>query len=139
MVWGPITLCYVLWKIKSMIMGCGFQCYSLDFSNIFLSDIDSPKNLVTDQVTENTLSVSWDPVQANIDRYIVSYTSADGDTREVPVSKEKTSTVLTGLKPGMEYKVHVWAQKGTQESRKANTKAPTGDWALIASVLFLSS
>ncbi|CAO2637384.1 TNN [Lemmus lemmus] len=89
------------------------------------TDLDSPKNLVTDQVTENTLSVSWDPVQANIDRYIVSYTSADGETREVPVSKEKSSTVLTGLRPGVEYKVHVWAQKGTQESRKANTKAPT--------------
>eukprot|EP00073_Rattus_norvegicus_P051922 XP_017454306.1 PREDICTED: tenascin-N isoform X2 [Rattus norvegicus] len=89
------------------------------------TDIDSPKNLVTDQVTENTLSVSWDPVQANIDRYMVSYTSADGETREVPVPKEKSSTVLTGLRPGMEYKVHVWAQKGTQESRKANTKAPT--------------
>ncbi|XP_052056582.1 tenascin-N isoform X3 [Apodemus sylvaticus] len=89
------------------------------------TDIDSPKNLVTDQVTENTLSVSWDPVQATIDRYMVSYTSADGETREVPVSKEKSSTILTGLKPGMEYKVHVWAQKGTQESRKANTKAPT--------------
>ncbi|XP_049991384.1 tenascin-N isoform X5 [Alexandromys fortis] len=89
------------------------------------TDLDSPKNLVTDQVTENTLSVSWDPVQANIDRYIVSYTSADGETREVPVSKEKSSTVLTGLRPGVEYKVHVWAQKGTQESRKANTRAPT--------------
>ncbi|XP_055480532.1 tenascin-N [Psammomys obesus] len=89
------------------------------------TDIDSPKNLVTDQVTENTLSVSWDPVQASIDRYMVSYTSADGETREVPVSKERSSTVLTGLRPGMEYKVHVWAQKGTQESRKANTKAPT--------------
>uniref|UniRef100_A0A8C6WAA2 Tenascin-N n=1 Tax=Nannospalax galili TaxID=1026970 RepID=A0A8C6WAA2_NANGA len=89
------------------------------------TDIDSPKNLVTDQVTENTLTVSWDPVQANIDRYVVSYTSADGETREVPVSKEKSSTILTGLRPGMEYKVHVWAQKGTQESRKANTKAPT--------------
>lgn len=110
----------------------------LKLSNIFLSDIDSPKNLVTDQVTENTLSVSWDPVQANIDRYIVSYTSADGETREVPVSKEKSSTVLTGLRPGMEYKVHVWAQKGTQESRKANTKAPTGDGACITSMALLS-
>nr|XP_045008946.1 tenascin-N isoform X2 [Jaculus jaculus] len=90
------------------------------------TDIDSPKNLVADRVTENTVTVSWDPVQANIDRYIVSYTSADGETREVPVGKEKTSTMLVGLRPGMEYKVHVWAQKGTQESKKANTKAPTG-------------
>ncbi|XP_004688185.2 PREDICTED: tenascin-N [Condylura cristata] len=89
------------------------------------TDIDSPQNLVTNRVTENTATVSWDPVQAAIDRYMVRYTSADGDTREVPVGKEQTSTVLTGLRPGVEYKVHVWAEKGDRESKKANTKAPT--------------
>ena len=94
---------------------------------IFFSDIDSPKNLVTEQVTENTATISWDPVQAVIDRYLVRYTSADGDSREVPVGKEQSSTVLTGLRPGMEYTVHVWAQKGDRESRKADTKAPTGN------------
>lgn len=31
------------------------------------------------------------------------HTSADGDTREVPVGKEQSSTVLTGLRPGVEY------------------------------------
>ena len=31
--------------------------------------------------------ISWAPVQAVIDRYLVRYTSADGDTREVPVGK----------------------------------------------------
>uniref|UniRef100_A0A4X1U8Z7 Tenascin-N n=1 Tax=Sus scrofa TaxID=9823 RepID=A0A4X1U8Z7_PIG len=90
-----------------------------------LTEIDSPKNLVTDLVTENTATVSWDPVQADIDRYLVRYTSADGDTREVPVGKEKSSTILTGLRPGMEYTVHVWAQKGDRESGKADTTAPT--------------
>ncbi|ELR59924.1 Tenascin-N [Bos mutus] len=89
------------------------------------TDIDSPQNLVTKQVTENTATISWDPVQAVIDRYLVRYTSADGDTREVPVGKEQSSTVLTGLRPGVEYTVHVWAQKGDRESRKADTKAPT--------------
>ncbi|XP_029085897.1 tenascin-N [Monodon monoceros] len=90
-----------------------------------LTEIDSPQNLVTDGVTENTATVSWDPVQAVIDRYLVRYTSADGDSGEVPVGKEKSSTVLTGLRPGVEYTVHVWAQKGDQESREADTKAPT--------------
>ncbi|XP_016788475.2 tenascin-N [Pan troglodytes] len=90
-----------------------------------LTDIDSPKNLVTDRVTENMATVSWDPVQAAIDKYMVRYTSADGETREVPVGKEQSSTVLTGLRPGMEYMVHVWAQKGDQESKKADTKAQT--------------
>uniref|UniRef100_A0A8C0C977 Tenascin-N n=1 Tax=Balaenoptera musculus TaxID=9771 RepID=A0A8C0C977_BALMU len=91
------------------------------------TDIDSPKNLVTDQVTENTATISWDPVQAVIDRYLVCYTSADGDSGEVPVGKEESSTVLTGLRPGVEYTVHVWAQKGDRESRKADTTAPTGN------------
>ncbi|XP_016076819.1 PREDICTED: tenascin-N [Miniopterus natalensis] len=89
------------------------------------TDIDSPRNLVTDRVTETTATISWDPVQAVIDRYMVRYTSADGDTREVPVGKEQSSTVLTGLRPGVEYTVHVWAQKGDRESKKADTKAPT--------------
>ncbi|XP_053065802.1 tenascin-N isoform X1 [Acinonyx jubatus] len=89
------------------------------------TDIDSPTNLVTDRVTENTATVSWDPVQAVIDRYMVHYTSADGDTGEVPVGKEQSSTVLTGLRPGVEYTVQVWAQKGARESKKANTTAPT--------------
>ncbi|XP_033710801.1 tenascin-N [Tursiops truncatus] len=89
------------------------------------TDIDSPLNLVTDQVTENTATVSWDPVQAIIDRYLVHYTSAEGDSGEVPVGKEQSSAVLTGLRPGVEYTVHVWAQKGDRESRKANTTTPT--------------
>uniref|UniRef100_A0A8C9ASU6 Tenascin-N n=1 Tax=Prolemur simus TaxID=1328070 RepID=A0A8C9ASU6_PROSS len=90
-----------------------------------LTDIDSPQNLVTDRVTENTATVSWDLVQAAIDRYVVRYTSADGETKEVPVGKEQSSTVLTGLRPGVEYTVYVWAEKGTRESKKADTKAPT--------------
>uniref|UniRef100_A0A8C9AK54 Tenascin-N n=1 Tax=Prolemur simus TaxID=1328070 RepID=A0A8C9AK54_PROSS len=89
------------------------------------TDIDSPQNLVTDRVTENTATVSWDLVQAAIDRYVVRYTSADGETKEVPVGKEQSSTVLTGLRPGVEYTVYVWAEKGTRESKKADTKAPT--------------
>uniref|UniRef100_A0A8I3NRC3 Tenascin-N n=1 Tax=Canis lupus familiaris TaxID=9615 RepID=A0A8I3NRC3_CANLF len=89
------------------------------------TEIDSPKNLVTDRVTEDTATISWDPVQAVIDKYMVRYRSADGDTREVPVGKEQRSTVLTGLRPGVEYTVQVWAQKGARESKKADTKAPT--------------
>ena len=94
---------------------------------LILSDIDSPKNLAIDQVTEPTLSVSWDPVQADIDRYVVRYTSADGESKEFLIGKEQRSTVLTGLRPGVEYKVEVWAQKGARESKKANTEGHTGN------------
>ena len=77
-------------------------------------------------MTETTVTISWDPVQAAIDRYMVRYTSADGDAREVPVGKEQSGTVLTGLRPGVEYTVQVWAERGARESRKADTTAETG-------------
>lgn len=93
----------------------------------FLADIDSPKNLVTDQVTETTATVSWDPVQAAIDRYLVRYTSADGDSREVPVGQEQSSVELTGLRPGVEYTVRVWAERGSRQSGQAEAEALTGN------------
>ncbi|XP_054443494.1 tenascin-N [Pteronotus mesoamericanus] len=90
-----------------------------------LTEIDSPQNLVTDRVTETTATISWDPVRAAIDRYLVRYTSADGDAGEVPVGKEQSGTELTGLRPGVEYTVQVWAQRGAREGRKAGTSAET--------------
>uniref|UniRef100_K7G3X6 Tenascin N n=1 Tax=Pelodiscus sinensis TaxID=13735 RepID=K7G3X6_PELSI len=91
-----------------------------------VTDIDSPTNLVTDGVTEDKATISWKRVQAPIDRYVVSYTSVDGDTRETAVGKDKSITTLTGLKPGMEYVIYIWAEKRGQQSRRANTKAVTG-------------
>lgn len=82
--------------------------------------------MVTDQVTEDTAVVSWDPVQAVIDKYVVRYTSADGQSRDTAVPREQSSTVLTGLAPGEAYRVHVWAERGSQESKKADTTALTG-------------
>lgn len=83
--------------------------------------------MVTDRVTEDTAVVSWDPVQAVIDKYVVRYTSADGETKDTAVPREQSSIVLTGLKPGEAYRVYVWAERGHQESKKAGTKALTGD------------
>lgn len=93
----------------------------------FYEEIDSPTNVVTDRVTEDTATVSWEPVQAVIDKYVVHYTSADGDTKEMAVHKDESSTVLTGLKPGEAYKVYVWAERGNQGSKKADTNALTGN------------
>lgn len=90
--------------------------------------MDSPKNLVTDQVTEDSATISWDGVEAPIDRYMVSYTSADGDTKEVEVGKAKSITTLTGLNAGMKYTIHLWAELGSKQSKRASTDALTGNW-----------
>ncbi|XP_010120399.1 PREDICTED: tenascin-N [Chlamydotis macqueenii] len=90
-----------------------------------VTEIDSPAHLVTDQVTEDTATISWDRVQALIDRYMVNYTSVDGDTEEMEVGKNETTVTLTGLKPGIEYVVFLWAEKGTQQSKRVSTEAVT--------------
>ncbi|XP_074858921.1 tenascin-N [Carettochelys insculpta] len=90
-----------------------------------VTEMDSPTNLVTNRVTEDTATISWNEVQAPVDRYVVSYTSADGDSREKVVGKGHSTTTLTGLKPGTEYVIHIWAEKGGRQSRRANTKAVT--------------
>ncbi|XP_042321943.1 tenascin-N [Sceloporus undulatus] len=89
------------------------------------TEIDGPTNLKTSHVTEDTATISWNGAQAPIDRYIVSYTSADGDTKEMSVGKDKRTTTLMGLKPGTQYTIYIWAMKGTQQSRKASTEAET--------------
>ncbi|XP_062990097.1 tenascin-N [Elgaria multicarinata webbii] len=89
------------------------------------TEIDGPTNLAINQVSEDTATISWHGAQAPIDRYVVSYTSLDGDTKEMSVGKDKRTTTLMGLKPGMEYTISIWAVKGSQQSRKASTKAET--------------
>ncbi|XP_071897872.1 tenascin-N isoform X2 [Anas platyrhynchos] len=90
-----------------------------------VTEMDSPKNLVADQVTEDSATISWDSVEAPIDRYMVSYTSADGDTKEMEVGKAKSITTLTGLNAGMKYTIHLWAELGSKQSKRASTDALT--------------
>lgn len=107
---------------------CGLTCMEFPnpvFQNV-LPGIDSPTNVVTDRVSEDTATVSWNKVEAPIDRYMVRYTSADGNIKEIEVGSENSIITLLDLKPGMEYIIHIWAEKGPQRSKKASTTAVTG-------------
>ncbi|XP_069497234.1 tenascin-N isoform X2 [Ambystoma mexicanum] len=116
---APSTMYEIqVWSVKGELEGKAS-------STSGTTEIDSPTNLVVNRVTEDTVSVSWKKVLALIDRYVLSYTSADGETKEVTVSKEKSSTTVTGLKPGMEYIFNVWAEKGSKRSKRATTRAVT--------------
>ncbi|XP_053294957.1 tenascin-N isoform X2 [Pleuronectes platessa] len=89
------------------------------------TDIDDPANLVTTQVTEDTATVSWDRVQAEIGGYMLSYTSAEGSSPEIPVGRDSTSYRLVGLRPGVVHTVYIWAFRGDKVSRKSSTEAET--------------
>uniref|UniRef100_A0A3P8SGH2 Tenascin N n=1 Tax=Amphiprion percula TaxID=161767 RepID=A0A3P8SGH2_AMPPE len=89
------------------------------------TDIDSPTNLVATEVTEDTATVSWDPVQAQTEGYMLSYTSAEGSSSDIPVGRDSTSYRLVGLRPGVLHTVYIWAYRGDKVSRKSSTEAET--------------
>ncbi|XP_073705622.1 tenascin-N isoform X2 [Garra rufa] len=90
-----------------------------------VTDIDAPTNLATREVTENSATVTWDGVRAEIDGYMLTYSSPEGTSREIKVGADATSYQLTSLKPGVLYTVFLWAYKGSRSSRKSMTEAET--------------
>lgn len=90
------------------------------------SDLDAPTNLATTEVTEDTIAVSWDGVQAHIGGYMLSYDSADGSSSVIPVGRDSTSYRLIGLKPGVLHNIYIWAFKEDKVSKKSSTQAETG-------------
>lgn len=111
------------------------------------TDIDAPTNLATREVTENSATVTWDSVRAEIDGYMLTYSSAEGTSGEIKVGADATSYQLTSLKPGVLYTVFLWAYKGSRSSRKSMTEAETGKlftfwlrmWGFTLSVFISSS
>lgn len=55
----------------------------------------------------------------------MNYTSG-GDTEEIEVEKNESTTRLTGLKPGIEYIIFLWAERRTWQSKKISTEAVMG-------------
>ena len=70
--------------------------------------------------------MSWDGVQADIDGYMLSYSSAEGSSQEISVGPDSSSYRLTGLRPGVLYTVYIWAVRGDKASRMASTQGETG-------------
>lgn len=80
---------------------------------------------MTREVTEESALVSWNKVQAEVDGYMLSYTSPDGTSQEVFVGPDNTYK-MANLKPGVVYTIYVWAVKGKRASKKTSSKAETG-------------
>ncbi|XP_038145193.1 tenascin-N isoform X11 [Cyprinodon tularosa] len=89
------------------------------------TDMDAPANLIASDITESSFSLSWDPVQAEIDGYILTYTSPDGSSKEIPVGSDSSTYILTGLRPAVLYTVYIQATRGDKTSKKISTQAET--------------
>ncbi|MEQ2168403.1 hypothetical protein GOODEAATRI_013966 [Goodea atripinnis] len=102
------------------------------------TELDAPANLIARDETESSFSLSWDPVQAEIDGYILTYTVPDGSTKEITVGPDRTSYMLTGLQPAVLYTVYIKAVRGDKTSRTISTQAETGVTYQILVNLFSS-
>ncbi|KAL1776694.1 tenascin isoform X1 [Sigmodon hispidus] len=95
----------------------------------FTTGLDAPKNLRRVSQTDNSITLEWRNVKADIDSYRIKYAPiSGGDHAEVDVPKSQqatTKTTLTGLRPGTEYGVGISAVKGDKESDPATINAAT--------------
>uniref|UniRef100_A0A8C2ZYG5 Tenascin N n=1 Tax=Cyclopterus lumpus TaxID=8103 RepID=A0A8C2ZYG5_CYCLU len=128
---GPDSTSYMLTSLKP---GAFYTVYiwaikgnkaSRQISTQAQTELDAPANLLARDETESSFSVSWDPVQAEIDGYVLTYSTSDGSSGEIPVRSDSTSYMLAGLRPGVLYTVYIWAIKGSKASRKSSTNAET--------------
>lgn len=97
----------------------------------FITGLDAPRNLRRVSQTDNSITLEWRNVKADIDSYRIKYAPiSGGDHAEIDVPKSQqatTKTTLTGLRPGTEYGIGVSAVKGDKESDPATINAATGE------------
>ncbi|XP_050782848.1 tenascin isoform X3 [Gopherus flavomarginatus] len=96
---------------------------------IFVTDLDAPKNLKHVSQTDNSITLEWKNSQASIDTYRIKFAPiSGGDHAEITVPRSNQTTTkatLTGLRPGTEYGIGVTAMKQDRESTPATINAAT--------------
>uniref|UniRef100_A0A674F2E2 Tenascin Ca n=1 Tax=Salmo trutta TaxID=8032 RepID=A0A674F2E2_SALTR len=96
-------------------------------TEIFTTDLDSPKDLQPLGQTDNSVTLEWRNSRA--DSYRVKYSPISGGSHGEEVfprgSGDNTQATITGLKPGTEYGIGVTAMKNERESLPATTNAAT--------------
>ncbi|KAG9354574.1 hypothetical protein JZ751_001287, partial [Albula glossodonta] len=102
------------------------------------TDLDAPKDLEVNAVTETTLILTWTRPQAKIDSYKLAYVSADGKRAEAQVTGSLTTATLRNLVPGMLYTITLVAQRGRQRSAPATLSASTEEEKPAVGTLMVS-
>ncbi|XP_027505761.1 tenascin isoform X1 [Corapipo altera] len=96
---------------------------------VFVTDLDAPRNLKPVSQTDNSITLEWRNSHANVDNYRIKFAPiSGGDHVEITVPKGNQATTratLTGLRPGTEYGIGVTAVRNDRESAPATVNAGT--------------
>uniref|UniRef100_A0A4W3JSD6 Fibronectin n=1 Tax=Callorhinchus milii TaxID=7868 RepID=A0A4W3JSD6_CALMI len=99
--------------------------------------IDSPSNLRFISATADTIIFTWQPPQASITGYIITFHPRR--EQPVPLRPQPTATareaVITGLQPGTEYYIYIKAVQGDLQSEPLIGKKFTASTLQLATLL----
>ncbi|XP_061479123.1 collagen alpha-1(XII) chain isoform X1 [Rhineura floridana] len=69
-----------------------------------------PRDLKVSDATTSSMKLSWNSAPGKVQRYLVTYTpGTGGETKEVTLREDTTSTILRDLEPGTRYDLDVTA------------------------------
>ncbi|XP_062261160.1 tenascin-R [Platichthys flesus] len=88
--------------------------------------MDAPLNLTASEVNHRSALISWQPPIAEIDNYMLTYKSTDGNRKELILDSEDTWIRLEGLGETTEYTVKLQAARGLDTSAVVSTTFTTG-------------
>ncbi|XP_061776415.1 tenascin-R isoform X2 [Nerophis ophidion] len=88
--------------------------------------IDAPLNLTASEVNHRSALISWQPPASEIDNYMLTYKSSDGNRKELILDSEDTWIRLEGLAETTEFTVKLQAARGFDTSAVVSTTFITG-------------
>nr|XP_057922116.1 tenascin-R isoform X3 [Doryrhamphus excisus] len=88
--------------------------------------MDAPLNLTASEVNHRSALISWKPPASEIDNYMLTYKSSDGNRKELILDSEDTWIRLEGLAETTEFTVKLQAARGLDTSAVVSTTFITG-------------
>ncbi|OXB61233.1 hypothetical protein ASZ78_006533, partial [Callipepla squamata] len=96
------------------------------FVVVFLAERGSPRNLITTDITDTTVGLSWTPAPGAVNNYRIVWKSLYDDTMgEKRVPGNTVDAVLDGLEPETKYRISVYAAYSSGEGDPVEGEAFT--------------